>query len=538
VSQPVEPSPASGSRQSRRRQTRRERRLDPARSLGPFDRVIPSWTDPTVRRAAGLIGGPLGRHAQVGRIPVLTPLRVCLLMALLFLVFGWLAKSPCIQQAPGNGGFVLDSSANRQWIAGCYNDVVPAFQIYRLGGPTFPYAGTDHAALPYPVVIGGFMWLVGRISSLYLGLTGGILPRPLDVAAYFTIGAILLGLCYLWAVSSTLRIARRRPWDTAIMCLSPLLVVHAFSNYDAIPIALLAAGLLSWSRGRPGWAGVWLGLGVAAKLYPLLLLVPLVILAVRTGRISPVLVTTFTAAVSWAAVNVPVALAWPDAWAAFYTANTNRKAEFTTVWAIFSDWSHSSLFDPTLGTGEAPALLNTASALLFGVAVIGIAWLGLATERRPRLAQLLFLTVAAFLLVTKTWNPQFSLWLLPLAVLALPRWRPVIVWQLVEAALWFLLMLTFATRGDSTAQYALLSQYPYQNVALLRDVLVIVMMAMVVRDILRPSGDLVRQAGDDDPAGGVFEDAPDRFTLPSWRAVLGFRGREPELVGTEKQPDR
>ena len=127
-------------------------------------------------------------------------------MALLFLIFGWLAKSPCIQQTVSDGTPVLDSSANRQWISGCYNDVVPAYQIYGLKEPGFPYAartGADGAALetpPYPVLVVAFMWLTARLTNGYLGLTGGALPQPLDVAAFFTIGAILLGFLYLWAV--------------------------------------------------------------------------------------------------------------------------------------------------------------------------------------------------------------------------------------------------------------------------------------------------------------------------------------------------
>jgi hypothetical protein len=45
-------------------------------------------------------------------------------------------------------------------------------------------------------------------------------------------------------------------------------------------------------------------------------------------------------------------------------------------------------------------------------------------------------------------------------------------------------------------------------------------MALVVRDILEPDYDLVRAAGDDDPAGGVLDGAGDRF-------VLRQRGAEP-----------
>jgi uncharacterized membrane protein len=506
---------------------------DVAGSLSPFQRVIPSWTDATVRRASQLIGGPLGRHAQVGRLQILTPLRVCLLMALLFLVFGWLAKSPCIQQTHGaNGQFVLDSSANRQWISGCYNDVVPAYQIYGLNQSVLPYAvhlnsaGQTLGALPYPVLTGMFMWLVARVSGAYVKFAGTspLLPTPLDVAAFFTAGAILLGLIYLWAVASTVKISRRRPWDVAIMCLSPLLVVHAFSNWDILPMALLAAGMLAWSRSHPVAAGLLIGLGAAAKLYPVLFLVPLVVLGLRTGKLRPVAATALSAVVAWLVVNVPFAVAYPAAWRQFFAANTDRKPEFTTVWSIFSDWSGSTLLNPNLPEGQAPGLVNAITALLVAAAFVGIGWLGLAAHRRPRVAQLMFLTLAAFLLLTKTWNPQFSLWLLPLAVLALPRWKPLLIWQLAEAAVWFLLMLTFATKGDSTAHYALLSAYPFQVTALIRDGLVILLMIMVIRDILRPAHDLVRLAGDDDPTGGVFADAPDHFTVGSLPAMFGFGG--------------
>ena len=145
-----------------------------------------------------------------------------------------------------------------------------------------------------------------------------------------------------------------------------------------------------------------LGLAVSAKLYPVLLLIPLVILAVRTGRVRPVLTTVAGTAIAWAAVNIPVALAYPGAWAQFYRVNTDRSPEFTTGWAIFSSWSGNKLFNPELAAGKSPALLNATVALLLVLAMLALGWLGLSAPRRPRLAQLLFLTVAVFLLLTKT----------------------------------------------------------------------------------------------------------------------------------------
>lgn len=515
-------------------------------SLTPAQRVIPTWTDPTVRRAADAIGGPLGRHALIGRTPILTPLRVALLMALLFLIFAWLAKSPCIQQTEGTGGMmVLDSSGNRQWISGCYNDVVPTYQIQGLADGVFPYAPRYNTAgaliepLAYPVLIGAFMWLVAQVSNGYSAFaeSTGVLPQSLDVAVYFTVGAIVLSLLYLWAVASTLKISRRRPWDVAIMCLSPLLVVHAFSNWDIIPVALLAASMLSWSRSRPVIAGILLGLAVAAKLYPVLLLFVLLLLCLRSGKMRAFTVTAVAAVLAWAAVNLPVALAYPDAWRAFFVANTNRKSEFTTWYAIYSDWSGFKIFDPELAAGQAPELLNVVSLLLFLLACIGIGWLAMAAKRRPRVAQLMFLIVAAFLLTNKVWNPQFSLWLLPLVVLAIPRWRLVLVWQLAEAGLWFLLMLTYATKGSEPGRFVLLSQYPYQNMAIVRDLLVISLMALVIRDIIKPELDLIRQAGDDDPTGGVLAAAADVLTVPTLRSLIKGRKSVPTTNETaENEP--
>ena len=130
------------------------------------------------------------------------------------------------------------------------------------------------------------MYLISGLSHGYIAIakSTGLLPVPLDVAAYFTIGAIFLGLLYLWAVASTAKIARRRIWDTAIMCLSPLLIVHAFTNWDLLAIGLTAGAMLAWARKKPVLAGALFGLGAAAKLYPMLLLGPLLILCLRAGK--------------------------------------------------------------------------------------------------------------------------------------------------------------------------------------------------------------------------------------------------------------
>jgi uncharacterized membrane protein len=494
-------------------------------SLSPTERVIPTWTDPTVRRASDFIGGPLGRHAIVGRAVWLTPLRVCLLMAVVILICGWLFKSPCIQQGPnGAGGVTLDQSGQRPWITGCYNDVVPLYGSHKLDTQAMPYktSWTDENGtvryMEYPVITGYFMWAMSEVGKYYVQFAHKVgLPVPLDVAAYFTIGAIVLSLFYLWAVASTARIARRRVWDVAIMCLSPLLIVHAFTNWDLLAIGLTAGAMVAWARGRPVLAGALIGLGAAAKLYPVLLLGPLLLLALRTGKMQGLVRTAVTAAVVWLVVNVPIMYLYPQGWYEFIKLNSQRAAEYDSWYAIYSTLSGSHIFDNAEGA-DSPSFLNALSLGLFGVACLAIAWFALATQRRPRLAQLIFLVVAAFLLTNKVWSPQYSLWLLPLVALALPRWRPVLAWQFSEAVVWLLLMLSFAGVSNKG-----LSIYPFIAAAILRDILLIALVVRVVREIVRPATDLVRMAGDDDPSGGVFENAPDRLVLPSPAALLRRR---------------
>jgi uncharacterized membrane protein len=140
----------------------------------------------------------------------------------------------------------------------------------------------------------------------------------------------------------------------------------------------------------------------------------------------------------------------------------------------------------------------------------GVLWLVLAAPVRPRVAQVAFLLLAGFLLLNKVWSPQYSLWLLPLAVLARPQWRSLLLWQATEALVWVVTMLHYL----GTANRGIEVEWFFLGV-LARDVAVVVLMALVVRDVLRPDGDVVRTSwpGVDDPAGGVLDRAEDAVTL-------------------------
>ncbi|TKJ26495.1 glycosyltransferase 87 family protein [Blastococcus sp. CCUG 61487] len=460
------------------------------------DRVVPSRTDPVVAQASEAVGGPWGRHAVTGRAPFWTPLRVCLLYAVLGLSLAWIKQEPCADGRWADGV---------QYTHLCYSDTVPLFSLYGLDGGALPYLD---ASVEYPVLTGAFMALAALLARAYDGLAGAtaLLPELAPVHAYYLVTCLLLSCCALVTVRAVLGLSGRRPWDAAMIGLSPLLVVHAFTNWDLFAVALTTLGMWAWARRMPVLAGVLLGLGVAAKLYPVLVLGALFLLCLRAGLLRTWLRAALGAAGAWLLVNLPVALASFENWGRFFRLNSVRPADPDSVWNIVRHVRDGELFDGSLAEGQTPVVLNAVVAAAMLLLVLGVGWLTLAAPVRPRVPQVAFLLVAGFLLLNKVWSPQYSLWLLPLAVLARPAWRSLLAWQATEALLWVPRMLWYlgTENGGIDVEWFFLAVG-------LRDVAVVVLMALVVRDVLRPDGDVVRTSwpGVDDPAGGPLDHAPD-----------------------------
>jgi uncharacterized membrane protein len=270
-------------------------------------------------------------------------------------------------------------------------------------------------------------------------------------------------------------------------------------------MALASAALWAWSSSKPVAAGVLIGLGTAAKLYPVLLLLPIAILAIRTRRYAPAVWAGVAAAASWLTVNLPLAVAYHDGWWSFYKFSSDRAAERSSIWAIAKTLITDGR-NPADATYWVPPGAAVALAVVAGVLVVG--WLGLSAPTKPRLAQLAFLAVLAFLLTTKVWSPQYSLWLVPLLALARPRWRLALVWQFTEVAVWFATLTLLL--GLSPDQSAHGIGYGWLVLLLVaRDLMLLALAGLIVRDMWRPELDVVRADGSDDPGGGFFDGARD-----------------------------
>ncbi|MGW6459372.1 glycosyltransferase family 87 protein [Streptomyces sp. NPDC055078] len=452
--------------------------------------VRPTRRDSVAAAGSELIGGPAGRWALRTRGGYLTPVRVVALVAIGMFALGMAQKMPCYNWAWFRG-------ASSQYTHACYSDIPHLYLGRGFSEGLIPYFDRlpgDMEYLEYPVLTGLFM----QVAS-WLNLAGGSLQNQEQV--YWMINAGMLMVCTAILAVCVARTHRRRPWDALLVALAPALALTATINWDLLAVALTAAAMLMWSRGRPLAFGILLGLATAAKLYPVLLLGPLLLLCWRAGKWRELATAVFGAAASWLVVNLPVMLMAPEGWKKFYSFSEERGIDFGSFWLII-----------TQRTGESIEVdrVNNSAMLLMVLACAGIAALALCAPRRPRFAQLAFLVVAAFILTNKVYSPQYVLWLIPLAALARPRWRDYLIWQTCEVMYFFGIWLYLAY---TTSKQQGLPPEGYQVAIALHLLGTLYLCALVVRDILKPERDGVRQDGSDDPSGGVLDGAEDVFVL-------------------------
>lgn len=461
--------------------------------------VLPAREDPFVAEVSTLVGGPPGRFARTGA-SWWTPVRVLVALAVLAGLLGWAEKSPC-RTHPYTHEY--------QYTRLCYTDVFVLYGTEGLAAGQVPYL--DHP-VEYPVLIGAAMYAVAQIDRLF--------PPDRRYAEFFDLTALLLAAAVVVTVVATARTSRGRPWDAALVALAPALVLNLDVNWDLIAVAFTATAMLAWSRSRPGWAGILLGLGVATKFYPLVLLVPLAALCLRAGQVRPFARLIAGAALSWVVVDLPVWLAAPSGFGYFYRFSAQRSTEFNSLWYALGYLRY--------GTRRliATSTLNTGSGLLLLLGLGAVVVVVLAAPRRPRLPQVAFLALVVFVVTSKVYSPQYVLWLIPFAALARPRWRFFLWWQLAELVEFVTLYgyLIFLDTGGRKGV-----AYPWTFFVGIgpRDAILLALAATVAWEAWHPDRDVVRADGSDDPAGGPLDRAPDRHRLRSTTTGAWSEGADP-----------
>lgn len=333
-------------------------------------------------------------------------------------LLGWAFKGHC-------GAFW---SNGIQYVTGCYSDAVPFWGLRGVADGQLPYL---QARLEYPVLTGLVIWIEGGLARLVAG-------QGADAATFLAVVAAV-NASFAAAVLALLRrmdvpLARQYGWACA-----PALILYLGHNWDLLAITLALASVALAMAGRAGGAVALAALGVSAKLFPIWLLPLFGLHALlvpggldqRLGRAARLVAISLLA---WGALNLPVALAAPEAWLEFYVFSSARSGTAAATFDVLA----------TLGwwASDVP-LRNWVSAVTFlggGAVIVAVAW-----RRHGDTPWTIFTPLLAwFLMTSKVWSPQFDLWLWPFLILTIRNPVPIIAFALADIACYFAEFWMFA----------------------------------------------------------------------------------------------
>ncbi len=379
--------------------------------------VIPSWSDPVVRRATGFLGGPLGRYAVVGARGLAGVAAALMALAAVTLALGVWQKGHCLLK-----GW---TTPDQFWRA-CYSDLPVVHVSSALADRQLPWSGGVPST--QPPLPGLAMWLLARVSP---SAGSGTAAQQWVFGLWAVVCVLLLGA----AVLAVVALRPRRPWQAAHLAASPVVVTSALVSTDLLGITLTLLGLWAWRRDRAWTAGALLGLASLVRPFPLLVLLALVILARRRSaldvpseagprggsalvRAGQVIVGAVLAAL---AVVVPLLLVEPRSLTAA-----------TQWWGQGAGYGALQMVPKLMGT----PLLTVTSVVVavagwLAAAGLGV-WLAGRPGRRVGEAQLAAAMTAVVALTAPSLSVQSGLWVLVFLALSARPWWEHLVWALAE----------------------------------------------------------------------------------------------------------
>jgi uncharacterized membrane protein len=282
-----------------------------------------------------------------------------------------------------------------------------------------------------------------------------------------------------------LRASRAHVWTAALLvALSPLaLGPISLNTYDGWPalLTILAVTLALFGRARSACAV--LGFAFAAKVYPIVLLLPVLIWTWRAhGRRRALEGLVAFAAVALAVASPFLVLA-PHGLLESFRAQAARGLQIESLGAqLLVAADHLGLYTVTVAhhtrgavsydlRGSLPHALAAVSSFLQFAAVIAAAWLyGRGRDAGERLVTTSAVAVAGFLAFSRFFSPQYLVWLVPLV----PLVPSATAWLLLAVALvldqvWFFHYHSIVSLGGRSW------------FVLTRDVLVVVLFLVLLR---------------------------------------------------------
>jgi uncharacterized membrane protein len=252
----------------------------------------------------------------------------------------------------------------------------------------------------YPAITGVAIWLLTFITPA----TG------IPLLNYFGLN-VVIHACFFAATGYYIKKLTNN--STAyLFVLAPACFMALNLNWDMWAVLPMVASIYYFEKEKRTVSAVLLGIAVAAKFFPVILLLPIGIYFLKGKQFKIGFRYFGIVLASWLAFNLPVMLISFDGWKYFYTFSFNRGLGDGSIYSVLGKLGLGQVYSNPLYY-----LLNLA---LFGLLVLFL----IKSKTNPPLIQTAFLTMFCFTFFGKQYSMQYVLWLAPLAVLTittLPR---------------------------------------------------------------------------------------------------------------------
>jgi uncharacterized membrane protein len=295
------------------------------------------------------------------------------------------------------------------YIHACYSDFPALFGERGLITNSWPYSSATNA-VEYPPVTGLIMWatsfLVGSGEDKYRN--------------YFDINALLVALLF---IATVVFLKKLKPQLWYLFPIAPAVVASLYINWDIWAVISALAAIYFFDVGKYNKSAIALGLSIATKFFPIVLLLPIALILIRKSKIRELILYIAYTSITWLVINLPFIITTPAGWFRFFKLNSERAADWGSIWHALE------IFGLKINH------LNLISVIAFAVVALAFTLFVFGISDVPKLASIAFFIVAIFVTASKVYSPQYILWLTPLAILAMVDKKDRFdfwVWQFAE----------------------------------------------------------------------------------------------------------
>lgn len=387
-------------------------------------------------RAGGTAGealADLGQHGRPHRF--WTPLRIVLAIAAVTFSLSLVAKSPCAAGAwwdsPRDYAYACHTDLANDYSMSGLAERVPAWdsdsdQHVVRTDLTVPDAALSYVAAVSAQTLSGGVDIDDRRASPVVDLASDDDLRN-EAIGYLAVVAAIQLVAFLLGVLLLVRANPTRPYAMTAVAGAPIVVFTTLLGWDMVLFALVCATWWAWSRGHASLAGAFIGVAGAMAFWPLLILPALGLAGLRHGGVDRVGRTLGVSIVAWVCCVLPLVVISGGAY--FDPLGTYSDTDVGTgsIWDVGAD----------LGFAPTPDAMKLILVVGMVVVLMGASVFALKSRIAPDAPAIALLILVGWFVLTKTYEPQYALALLPIAALAWPHWRDLLIWQAGELVFLF-----------------------------------------------------------------------------------------------------